>query len=359
MTYFEVVAKAYDYLTNEDLSDKLELLNFSSENSIELLNEELKKAKMFLYLFYQKKHNKLSKKNEKVFRFLDLYFTEYITDVSASIEKTFIDGLKEDFELIKNDAECEDMLEMLKELDLPDEEREYYLNHILNKFIHNLDNKEFEPKIVSKVFYTSLNNVLDYTKETITELLFTKEGKKYIDNPFWINDDKTREKARSYMHSVTNDLNEYETLTHIKDYNQCTKQIIDLIPLIYEISKIPNGIENLIEMDNYLKENLYFIYKNAPLPAIINNYKDEKELDLDDSIKTEVDNKILNLFFSDNNELSNNDKALLLIIYYNKGPKENTYEDIINNFDNIIEILKSDDNKFEKERKIKKISKVL
>lgn len=359
MTYFEVIDKAYNYLLNEDLKDKLEVLNFSKENQIDLLKTELKKAKIFLNLFYQKKYNKISKKNEKLLYFLDLYFTEYITDVSASIEKTITEGLKNNLELIKGDEECKEMLEMLNELDLPDDEREYYLNYIVIKFIDNIENDEFEPQVVKKVFYTSLNNILDYTKETITELLFTEDGKKYIDNPYWIEDDETREKARIYMHQLTSDINDSNTLRHIEDYNQWTKQIIDLIPLIYEISRIPNGIDNLIEMDNYLKENFNFIYKDAPLLVLLNDYKKESPLELNSKIENKTDDRIINLFFNNTNNISPNDKVLLLIIYYYNGVKDNTYEDITNNFDKIINILQSKENKFDKERRIKKISKIL
>lgn len=359
MTYFEVIDKAYNYLLNEDLKDKLEELNFSKDNSIDLLKTELKKAKIFLNLFYQKKYNKISNKNEKLLCFLDLYFTEYITDVSATIEKTIIEELKNNLELIKSDSDCEEMLEMLNELDLPDEEREYYLNYIVNKFIYNLEKDEIEPQVVKKVFYTSLNNILDYTKETITELLFTEEGKKYIDNPYWIEDAETREKARLYMHRLTNDINESNTLRHIEDYNQWTKQIIDIVPLIYEISKIPNGIDNLIEMDNYLKENFPFVYKDAPLLVLLNDYKKESPLELNSKVENKVDDKIINLFFNNTDNLTPNDKSLLLIVYYYNGVKDNIYEDIIDNFDDIINILQSNDNKFEKDRKIRGISKVL
>jgi len=359
MTYFELINKTYDFLINENIEEKRKLLNFSEELPIEMLKEELKKAKIFLNLYYQNKHKTIQEENKKLLLFLDLYFTEYITDIEASFEKTILEGIKGNLELINDDEECQEMLDMLKELDLPEDEKNYYLNHIVNKFLYHIENDELEPQIIKKVFYTSLNNILDYIKESIIELMFSKEGRKYLNNPFWINDDETREKARQYLFNVVNDINDSNTLTHIKDYNQWTKQIIDLIPLIYKISLIPNGIDNLIEMDNYLKENLRFIYKEAPLPLLLNNYKKEINLNLDNHIENSVKDNIINLFFSDNNSLTNNDKALLLITYYYNGEKEKTYEDITDNYDKIISILQSDDNKFEKEKRIRSISKIL
>lgn len=62
MTYFELIDKAYDYLINEDIEGNLEQLNLTNAIPIEMLKGELKKAKIFLNLYYQKQRNVLPKK---------------------------------------------------------------------------------------------------------------------------------------------------------------------------------------------------------------------------------------------------------------------------------------------------------
>ena len=359
MTYFELIDKAYDYLINEDIEGNLEQLNLTNAIPIEMLKGELKKAKIFLNLYYQKQRNILPKKNEKLLTFLDFYFTENIPDIQASIEATITEDIKKNIKLLEEDELCSDMLEMLQEMDLPETEQKYFIYYLIGKYIQNLETNGIEHQIITKVFYSSINNALDYIKETLMELLYTEKGKKYINNPFWIEDKNKRKKAKQYVQKIVDDINDNETLSRVKDYNQWTKHIIEMAPLLKQISEIPNGLDNLISMDNYLEQEFHFIYKDVPLLILLNNYKEEQELNLSEEIKYKLDSKIIELFFSNESKLTLEEKTLLLVVYYYGGTKENVYEDINDNFDRIIDIMHSDINKYKKENEIKKISKIL
>lgn len=346
MTYMQLITKTLKFIKETGLS-----IIIMEDEDIPILKSNASYSLMYLTIYNLLKNDNLPKEQrdnlQGLFNYLDYILSDEGIDLGATIVKHMATSYEE---VLSEPFNKDQLLTLLSSEDTTKEELDDFLTAI------GEEAKTYNPgdcTVYYKAMYP-IENILWDVRDALPYLFFSKEGYKYIDKEYQIEDDDLRsnlfyllDKSITYFedtiesHIYHEDLDEenQDVLYMSIDEDKRLNATISLVYYILELIKNKDfkKIEKLLALSDKISSVACWLNSSGDIGMCCNQ---EKITDFNKPISESNNNNFLKFLLDENspiNKLSIHDIAFLIIIY----GKDNKIDKLVNeDWDSLINKIK-------------------
>lgn len=351
MTYMQLIIKTLKFIKETGLT-----IHLMVPNDKDILKTNAKYGLMYLTIYNLLLNDSLPEEQRKylqrLFEYLDNVLSYDGKDLGAAISN----HMSSTYEKALSDPYYQDqLLSIISSEDTTQEDIDSFLTQISDEM------REYNPEDYT-VYYRAMYPIEDIiwdVRNALPLLFFSKEGYKYIDKEYQIEDNELRrrvfhfvresieyfeESIDSHIYHDEEDNNDEDIL--YKSIDEDRKLYVSVSLIFYILKLVKNNeldkIRRLLELDDSILSVIYYS-SNGKLnirPIFSFFYDPKKITNFDEIIKNNENDYLLD-FFLDNNsptkKLSMHDVALLIILY---GKDKKIDQLVIKDWNNVLNILK-------------------
>ena len=351
MTYFELINASFNYLfkegsmKDEDLYDPRTSKYYYS------------KLRLYFNLHELAKKVEITKDIKNLLNYLEKSLNTYALDIYASIIKTNQNRYEIAMQKLKDNPHLQELLEQLESEEVPDEEVPVLKQYLDENFTELYYSTPVKFQKVIRIYKTAMDNVIRSIIFGLPTMLFSEIGSSYTNNEYYIKDEERRKMISYHFYRLL--------LSKKHQYLNNNTQLIyysyvQLITLMYRLSDSNNKLYYLFDMEDYYEKYFPSLGNDTTLLAHLIQNDDVQELNFDSTIEDEKTNHLIDFFFNDSlatNNLTPEENVILLLASTYTVDKNILVESIIQNWNLIYEVIKSDNNFRKKRESIKTILK--
>ena len=325
MTYMQLIIKTLKFIKDEGLTT-----GCMSDEDIKINKKNASYALMYLMIYNLLENGNLPIEQQnnlqRIFNYLDNILSIEGIDLGAAIEKHMAISYEE---VLSEPFNKDKLLTLLSSEDTTQDELDEFLTQIAKEA------KDYNPGDCT-VYYRAMSpieNIIWDVRYALPNLYFSREGYKFIDKEYQIEDDDLRDGIFSFVSDLAYYFDNEDPNVYGLDEDQKLYSCISLVQYILKLIKEKqfNKINRLLKLkDAMIYLNYYLGHDLIHEGGFFALFCKPKKIDdFDGVISNGFDYSLLDFFLNDDSpsyELSEYDNAILIALY----GKDNKIDQLIN-----------------------------